>query len=155
MDRDDPRLARDAVDGLDEDEYFWALMAPAWDDADAGTPGQRLLAVTTYLVRDVENGGMHQAAWNRTPAELDEAIAALERLGATAHAATAREAVRLLLGEHPPASLDDRRALLDALDRDEVVERLEPLDERLYDERRLRPHFRRYVDEHPHEFFRD
>lgn len=155
MGPDDPRLSREAVEGLDDDGYFWELMAPAWDDAGAGTPGQRLLAVTTYLVRDVENGGMHQAAWNRAPAELDEAIAALERLGAAEHAAAAREAVRLLLGGQPPATLDERRALLDAADRDEVVERLEPLDERLYDERRLWPHFRRYVDAHPHEFFRD
>ena len=75
MGLDDPRLSREAVDGLDDDGYFWELMAPAWDDAGAG--------------------------------------------------------------------------------RDEVAERLGPLDDRLYDERRLWPHFRRYVDAHPHEFFRD
>jgi hypothetical protein len=150
----DPRLPRETLHGMDDDEYFWTLMAPAWDDAGAGTPGQRALAVTTYLVRDVENGGMWQALWNRTADELAEVVAAFERLGAAEHAATVRAATRLLLGDDPPRDEEARRAALERHPRDWVVDRLEPLDERLYDETRLWPHFRRYVDAHPSEFFR-
>ena len=155
MKQPDPRRARAEMHGLADDEYFWEMMVPAWDDASAGTPGQRLLAVTTSLVRDVENGGMQQALWNRSGGQAEEAIAALERLGAAEQAAAARAAVRLLLGDAPPAALHARRAVLDAHPRAWVNEQVEPLDERLYDETRLWPCYRRYIDAHPAEFFRD
>jgi GNAT superfamily N-acetyltransferase len=151
----DPRRTRAELRSLTDDEYFWRLMMPAWDDASRGTPGQRLLAVTTTLVRDVENGGLHQALWNRTHDAVAEVVAALERLGALDHAAAVRTASELLLGDHAPTDLGARRSLLGARASEEMIARLEPLDRRLYDERRLWPYYRRYVAAHPAEFFRD
>lgn len=130
------RRTRAELRGLPEDAYFWELMAPAWDDAGVGTPGQRALAVTTALVRDVENGGLRQALWNRTSEALAEALAALERLGATEHAAAVRAAATLLLGEGPPAGLEARRAALGDRVPAWAAARIEPLDRQLYDERR-------------------
>ena len=151
----DPRLSRREVEALPEDEYFWALMEPAWDDAGAGTPGQRLLAVTTYFVRDVENGGHHQALWNRDADELAEVVAAFERLGAAGHAEVVRRASDLLLGKDPPRNHDLRRALLGRHDREWIDDHVGPFDERMYDETKLHPHFRAYIAAHPDEFFRD
>ncbi|WP_284349076.1 DMP19 family protein [Roseisolibacter agri] len=151
----DSRLTRDALHGLAADAYFWALMAPAWDAPDGGTAGQRALAVTTYLVRDVENGGLHQALWNRTAEQLAEALSALDRLGATEHAAAVRAAVALLLGDRPPDAREARRAVLGDRASEQARERLAPLDEQLYDETRLWPYYRRYIAAHPAEFFRE
>jgi hypothetical protein len=149
------RRARTELRHVADDEYFWELMAPAWDDPSGGTPGQRALAVTTYLVRDVENGGLHQALWNRTAEELAEALDALDRLGASGHAAAVRAAATLLLGDRPPAELEARRAALGDRVAEWALARLEALDQQVYDETRLWPYYRRYIDAHPAEFFRD
>jgi len=151
----DRRLRRADAEHLSDDDLFWDLMAPAWDDASHGTVGQRLLAVTTYLVRDVANGGFHQALWNREADVWDEAVAALGTLGATEHANAARDASRLLLGDHPPRVLDERRERLDRIGRSWVAQHVGPLDERMHDETRLWPHYRAYIAAHPDEFFRD
>jgi hypothetical protein len=152
---DDPRLPRARIEGQPDDAYFWALMAPAWDEPSTGTAGQRLLAVTTAFVRDVENGGLHQALWNRTGEALAEVVAALDRLGASDHAAAVREATLLLLGDPPPVELAARRAALGARLPAPLVARLEPLDRRLYGEHRLWDHYRDYIAAHPAEFFRE
>ncbi|HEX6745774.1 MAG TPA: DUF4375 domain-containing protein [Longimicrobium sp.] len=155
MEFSDPRRSRREVEALPEDEYFWALMEPAWGDAAGGTPGQRLLAVTTYFVRDVENGGHHQAIGNRDADELAEVVAAFERLGAAGHAEIVRHASELLLGRNPPHDFDLRRALLDRHDGEWIDDHIGPLDERMYDETKLHPNFRAYIAAHPDEFFRD
>jgi hypothetical protein len=151
----DRRLRHADAEQLSDDDLFWDLMAPAWDDASRGTVGQRLLAVTSSLVRDVSNGGFHQALWNREADAWEEAVVALQTLGATEHASAARDASRLLLGDDPPRALEERRQRLDGMDRSWVVQHVGPLDERMYDETRLWPHYRAYIAGHPDEFFSD
>lgn len=151
----DPRISRADVASLDEDGYLWALMEPAWDDYGAGTPGQQALASVTYFVRDVENGGLSQALWNRDPIQVQHVITGFDRLGATEQAEIVRSAVRLVFGDQAPHTLETRRSILDKLSREWEESNLYPLDQQLYDETRLYPYFRRYIEAHPDEFFRD
>lgn len=150
------RLTRASVIGLSDDDFFWALMEPAWNDSNVGTAGQQLLARVTYFLRDAENGGLAQALWNRDAAEVAQVIADLERIGAEDQAVTVAEAERVLFPDMPsPASLDERRALLDRHELEWWAEQLAPFDARLAEETALWPHFRRYLEAHPAEFFRD
>ena len=150
----DSRLNRDIVAKLPEEELFWALMAPAWDGPGTGTPGQRALACVTYLVRDVDNGGLEQAIWNRDKEQLDEVHQALVLLGADEHGHMLQRAERELLGPRPPAGLEARRELIDSYTSEWLEEHLEPLNQQFYGEERLYPSFRDYIAQHPGEFFR-
>lgn len=151
----DPRVFRNQVLNLDEDEYYWVLMEPAWHDHPAATVGQRFLAIITYFFRDVANGGLHQALYNFDPADVDRVLEGLDKLGASEQAAAVRSAIKLLLGESPPASLDERRALLETYSERWLDKNIEPLNEQLYDESRMWPYYRQYVKKHPSEFFLD
>ena len=150
----DTRLTRDMVAKLPEEELFWALMAPAWDGPGTGTRGQRALACVTYLIRDVDNGGLEQAIWNRDKEQLDEVHQALVVLGADEHAQLLRRAEEALLGPRPPAGLEARRDLIDRYTREWLDEHLEPLNHEFYGEERLYPSFRDYIAQNPGEFFR-
>jgi Domain of unknown function (DUF4375) len=155
MTRSDTRLLRSTVEHLSDDEYFWTLMEPAWDEQSRGTLGQRILATTTYFIRDVGNGGLEQALWNFDPAEVKFVINCLDLLGATRHAAVLRAGLLTLLGDSPPSTLEERRTIIDALTREWLDEHVEPLNEQLYDEESLWPYYRKYIEQHPVEFFRE
>jgi len=153
--RSDTRVLREKVHRLSEDEYYWVLMEPAWGERRSGTPGQRVLASTTYFLRDVANGGLEQALWNFDAADVALVLESLDKLGASGQAAAVRAAIELLLGKSPPESLERRRALIDKRSRHWLDKNMEPLNELLYDEARLWPHYQQYIEEHPSEFFRD
>ena len=151
----DTRVTRDSVQALSEEERFWALMAPAWDGPERGTRGQRVLACVTYFVRDVDNGGLEQAIFNRDAGELAEVHRALAALGADRLAQLLQSAEQALLGSRPPASLEERRVAIDEHPGEWLDERIEPLNEQFYGEEQLYPHFRQYIARNPDEFFRD
>ena len=130
-------------------------MEPAWGGRTAGTPGQRMLASTTYFLRDVANGGLEQALWNFDPADVNLVLESFDKLGATEQAATVRTAIKLLLGKSPPASLEQRRALIDNYSRQWLDKNIEPLNKQLYEEERMWSYYRQYVEQHPSEFFLD
>ena len=155
MKRSDTRLSRTSVAHLTDDDYFWTLMEPAWGSQSKGTNGQRILACTTYFIRDVGNGGLEQALWNFDAAEVDSVIESLDQLGATRHAALVQSGLRALLGDSPPSTLEERRAIIDGRSREWLDKHIEPLNKQLYDEESLWPHFRQYVERHPSEFFFD
>ncbi|MCK8503185.1 MULTISPECIES: DMP19 family protein [Myxococcus] len=150
------RLARASIERLPPEERLWKLMEPAFDhSAQVGTHGQRVLALTTYFIRDVENGGLDQALYNFDPAAVDFVLKAFDELGADAHAATVRAGLLALFGATPPATRNERRRIIDERPRAWLNEHLDPLSNQLMDEERLRSRFLRYVDAHPSEFFRD
>ena len=155
MKRGDTRVLRRDVHRLPEDEYYWALMEPAWGEREAGTSGQRVLASTTYFVRDVANGGLEQALWNFDAADVDLVLESLVKLGASKQAAVIRAAIKSLLGQSPPKSLERRRALIDKRSRQWLNQNIEPLNVQLYDEAGLWPHYRQFIKANPSEFFRD
>ncbi len=146
-------LLRTSLEHLPDDEYFWTLMEPAWGKQSKGTPGQRILASTTYFIRDVGNGGLEQAFWNFDPAEVDFVIKSLDQLGAVQHATVVRSGLRTLLGDSPPPTLEERRDVIDARIREWLDEHIEPLNEQLYSEESLWPYYRKYIEQHPSEFF--
>jgi Domain of unknown function (DUF4375) len=150
----DTRVTRDSVRTLSEEERFWALMAPAWDGPERGTRGQRVLACVTYFVRDVDNGGLEQAIYNRDAGELEEVHRALATLGADRLAQLLLSAERALLGRRPPASSEERCTLIDQHPEEWLDEHIEPLNEQFYGEEQLYPHFRQYVARNPDEFFK-
>jgi hypothetical protein len=153
--RSDTRVLRKKVNHLSEDEYYWALMEPAWGERAAGTPGQRVLASTTYFLNDVANGGLEQALWNFDPADVDLVLESLDKLGASEQAKVVRAAMRSLLGKAPSESLARRRALIDKRSRQWLDTNIEPLNRQLYDGSRLWPYYHQYIEEHPSEFFLD
>jgi hypothetical protein len=153
MKHGETRVLRTSVQHLSEDEYYWALMEPAWGELTAGTSGQRVLASTTLFLRDVANGGLEQALWNFDTAYVNLVLESLDKLEASEQAAIVRAAIELLLGESPPESLEQRRALIYTPSQQWLDENILPLSEQLYDEARLWPHYQRYIDEHPSEFF--
>ena len=155
MKRRDTRVLRKKVLNLSEDEYYWALMEPAWGERTAGTSGQRVLASTTYFLRDVANGGLEQALGNFDAAYVDLVLESLDKLGASEQAAAVRTAIKLLLGISPPASLERRRALIDKYSRRWLDKNIEPLNKQLYEESLLWPYYQEYVERHPSEFFLD
>ena len=155
MTRSDTRVVRSSVEHLADDEYFWALMEPAWGEQFKGTVGQRILASTTYFIRDVGNGGLEQALWNFDPAEVDFIIESLDLLAATRHASVVRAGLRILLGDAPPPTLEERRVIIDSHIREWLDEHIEPLNEQLYEEESLWHYYRRYIAHHPVEFFRE
>ena len=151
----DTRLSRSSVEHLPTDEYFWTLMEPAWDDQSKATLGQCILAKVTYFIRDVGNGGLEQALWNFDPTEVDFVIESLDQLGAMQHVALVRTGIRMLFGDSPPATLEERRTIIDARTRQWLDNHIEPLNEQLYREESLWPYYRRYIEQHPLESFRE
>ncbi|MFP2929666.1 DUF4375 domain-containing protein [Pyxidicoccus sp. 3LG] len=150
------RLTRASVEGLPPGERLWKLMEPAFDhDAKAGTHGQQVLALTTFFIRDVDNGGLDQALFNFTPTAVDFVLRSFDELGADEHAATVRAGLLALFGTAPPETLKERRRILDTRPRAWLDEHIDPLSERLYDEGKLEAFFLRYVDAHQSEFFLD
>ncbi|MBN8465134.1 DUF4375 domain-containing protein [Corallococcus exiguus] len=152
----DTRLPRASVEGLPVGERLWRLMDPAWGhDAVEGTHGQQVLALTTFFIRDIGNGGLDQALYNFAPSSVELVLRSFEELGAAGHAALVKRGLDALFGSHPPGTLEARRRILDTKPRAWVDEHLGPLSEQLQGEEKLESCFLRYVDSHPSEFFSD
>lgn len=152
----DTRLTRASANGLPKDGLLWRLMEPAWGhDPTEGTRGQRMLALMTYFIRDIGNGGLDQALYNFDPPEVDFVLRSLDEVGAVEHAAAVRSGLRAYFGEKPPATLEERRQIIDQHPRTWIDQHIDPLSRLLDDEGALEPYFLRYVEAHPVEFFID
>ena len=152
----DTRLTRESIQGLSDAERLWRLMEPGWGhEPGNGTHGQQVLALTTFFIRDVCNGGLDQAFHNFSPSAVEFILRSLDELEATEHAAAVRAGLHALFGPHPPETLARRQRLLETRSREWLDEHVEPLNKRLYNEERLEPYLLRYVESHPSEFFRD
>ncbi|WIG95714.1 DUF4375 domain-containing protein [Myxococcus sp. SDU36] len=113
------------------------------------------LALTTFFIRDVGNGGLDQALYNFSPSDVNFVVKSFDALGAAEHAATVRAGMLVLFGATPPETQNERRRILDARPRAWLNEHIDPLSERLVGEERLEDCFLRYIDAHPSELFRD
>jgi hypothetical protein len=160
----DFRIPRSTVDGLDEAEFFWALIEPVWPDASVddelahialATPGQRALYIVTLCIREVCNGGLDQFFSNSSGMYADEVRKALRLLKANEHAAAFEKAMKVFPGARVPVDRDDRQSLLEAIPKARRKAIFKPLQEEFFGEERIWPYFQKYVDEHPSEFFAD
>jgi hypothetical protein len=158
------RIPRSIVDGLDEAEFFWALIEPVWPDASIedelahialATPGQRALYVVTLCIREVCNGGLDQFFFNSSGMYADEVRKALRLLGANEYAAAFENALKVFPGARVPVDQDDRQNILETIPKACRKAIFKPLQEEFFDEKRIWPYFQKYVDEHPGEFFVD
>ncbi|MCE9582829.1 MAG: DMP19 family protein [Planctomycetes bacterium] len=143
------------IAGLADDEMFWALLKPAWVNPKKGTRGQRAFACAIYFIRDLENGGIHQALTNRRPLEIQEVLTALDTLGADSHAQHVRKCINEVFGAKPPTDFNAWRDKLGGLSHDWITKHMDPHGRPLDDETQLWPMFRRFIATHPEDFFTD
>jgi hypothetical protein len=160
----DFRIPQSSVEGLHEDDYFWALIEPVWPDASVeselkhiatATPGQRALYVVTLCIREVCNGGFEQFFFNSSGIYAREVRKALRLLAAEQHAAAFEKALEFFPGRQVPVDQELRQELLEAVSKSRRNTFFEPLNEAFYGEERIWPYFQKYVDTHPSEFFVD
>ena len=158
----DYRIPKASIEGKSEDAVFWAVIAKAWPDAEEfdvtkklqfATPGQRAILATTLFIREVDNGGLEQFFHNETGDIAQEVILGFERLGSPENAEIVRQALTFFGPGSAIASQSARRDSLQKTSRTEKDGFFEPLNQKLYGEPRLWPLFRRYLDQHPDEFF--
>jgi hypothetical protein len=159
----DFRIPRSSVDGLDEGDYFWALIEKVWPDDAANelqrlrsaTPGQRALYVTTLCIREVGNGGLDQFFSNSSGMYAGHVRKAFRLLGAEEPAEAFEKALKIFPGGRAPVDEGERQSLLDEIPDERRKAFFKPLEEELFGEHRLWPYFQKYVDMHPSEFFVD
>ncbi|MFY2559747.1 DMP19 family protein [Corallococcus terminator] len=152
----DTRLRRESVEGLPVGDRLWRLMEPAWDhEAKAGTHGQQVIALTTFFIRDIGNGGLDQALYNFGPSAVEFILKSFDELGAAEHSTVVRAGLHALFGLSPPGTQEERRRIIDARSRAWLDEHIDPLSDRLYGEEKLEAFYLRYIDAHVSEFFQD
>lgn len=160
----DFRIPRSSVDGLDEAEFFWALIEPVWPDTsvedelahvESATPGQRALYVVTLCIREVCNGGLDQFFRNSSGMYADEVRKGLRLLNAIEHATAFEQALKVFPGAHVPIDQEERQAILESIPKARRKAIFRPLQEEFFGEERIWPYFQKYVDTHPSEFFSD
>jgi uncharacterized protein DUF4375 len=149
----DTRIPQRDVRGLSDDALFEKLLGVAYEHQDSLTPGQALIARLVSFIRDVDNGGITQALWNRDLDETEQVIGDFEVIGAAEHADAVRQAVRTLAGGRWPASDADMESRLERISIDWIEANMTRYDEMLYFENRLWPHFNLYLVAHPNDFF--
>ena len=158
------RISRADVAAADDGELFWALVERTWPAKESedcpehlarATPGQRALYATMLFAREVDNGGLKQVLWNMEPWFIELAVKGFLRFGAKNHASAVRAALLAFFGKRPPRDLEKRRAIIASKNRQWLDKVIEPLNERLYNEERLWPYWRRYLKAHESEFFSD
>lgn len=152
-------VKRDVLDAI-IDPIWFGLNTPYEPDPRLAelTPGQRALYALRWTEAEVGNGGFDQYFTNSTGYLLPEAQEGARTLGSLEWATLLDEA-RDIFGTDYPRDREERTARLEALGED-VQARLDDLDGRLYDlayapERNLGALSRRYVEQHPEEFFTD
>jgi len=147
---------------MDEADFFWALIEPLWPDASVrnelrhiakATPGQRALYVLTLFMREVDNGGLEQFFFNSSGMYSEEVQKALRLLGAHDQLSAFEAALEIFPDGTVPEDQEERTDLVEAIPKQQRKRFFESLNERLYGEERLWPHFQRYIDAHPEEFF--
>jgi hypothetical protein len=142
------------------EQLFWG---PTGTDADKayvaqGSPGQRVLFVMTLFARLVDNGGL-MSFYESSPFYSSDVMEAVTLLEFSDMKKVFAESLELLCkGEAAPEDSESGRRMLQALTEEEI-ERLDEITGRLYDgsgvEDRLFPYFKKYVDTHPEDFFKN
>jgi hypothetical protein len=163
----DYRIERTAANQADYAQLFYDIEKSFWGptgtDADKGyvaqgTPGQRALFVMTLFARLVDNGGL-MSFFGCASFYATEVTEALELLQFREMQLAFAEGLALVCkGKAAPGDEDTGRGMLEALTEDEV-EKLDTITKFLYDgsgvEERLFPYFKKYVDLHPKDFFKN
>jgi hypothetical protein len=157
--KNDFRIPRATVEGMDDGSLFWALIEPIWPDTEVdelqriaqGTPGQRAFYATTLFMRETDNGGVEQFFYNSSGMYLQFVLEGFRVLEAFNHLGALHEAMSLFPEGIVPLDRDDRIRAVEKIPKD----RFEPMNGKLYGEERLWPIFRKYLKEHPEEFFKD
>jgi hypothetical protein len=158
----DFRISRSSTDGLDEADYFWALIEPVWPDSSvedelehilSASPGQRALYVVTLCIREIDNGGLYQFLYNSSGMYAAEVRKAFRLLGTDEHAAAFAKALKIFPNSRAPVDWGDRQEILESISKARLKTFFKPLEEELYNEYRIWPYFHKYVDMHPNEFF--
>lgn len=158
----DYRVPRSAVDGLEGDDFLWAVIEPTWPDSSvhdelhhiaAATPGQRAIYTVTIFMRELDNGGLEQFYFNSSGIYAQAVLEGLRLLGADGDADIFQRSFAVFPNGQVPEDWRDRRAALSAIGRDELRHHFVPLEDQLYGEERLTPYFHAYIEKHPEEFF--
>jgi hypothetical protein len=159
----DYRISASSVVGMNDGNLFWTIIEPVWPDVQdpeistklsRATPGQKAILAATIFVRELDNGGFAQFFWNESGDVVAEVIAGFERLGSPDRANVVRQALTFFGSNVSVADQQVRRDLLDKRSRADKDAFFDPLNEKLYGEMRLWPLFRRYLEQHPEEFFK-
>ena len=144
----------------DIETSFWGPTGTEKDKAYVaqGTPGQRALFVMTLFARLVDGGGL-KSFFECASFYCSEVTDALSLLQFPEMQQAFAEGLAVVCkGEAPPSDEENGRRMLDALTEDDTGE-LDAITERFYDgsgvEERLFPYFKKYVDAHPEDFFKD
>jgi hypothetical protein len=155
----DYRIPRKSVYGTSDGNLFWTVIEKVWPDIaepdemkrlQHATPGQAALFVVTLFIREVDNGGLEQFFWNSSGDLGDEVIKGFERLGSPERAEIVRQALTFFNSAPSTPNQSVRREFLSKKSKVEKNAFFEPLNENL-----LWPLLRRYLDNHPEEFFVD
>jgi len=162
---EDFRIPRATTQNMSDEELFWAVIEPIWPDSEVhdelkriehGTPGQRALYATTLFAREVDNGGLAQFLSNSSGKYAKYVEEGLQLLRADTLLAIFLEALRLFPKGDVPVDSEIRRNLINGL-LSSNRKIFGKLDEQIFQnasvEEQLYPYFKKYINEHPAEFF--
>src|SRR5262249_32215993 len=147
----DFRIPRSKVAGLDESDYFWALIEPVWPDDPSmsledelahislATPGQRALYVVTLCIREVCNGGFEQFFCNSSGMYASEVREGLRLLGADEYAAAFEKALKVFPEAEVPLDQEERQSVIEWIPKARRSAFFAPLEEEFYEEHRIWP----------------
>jgi hypothetical protein len=163
----DFRISRSVVRGFDDDSLFWAVVEPIWPDMRVqnelahiaqGTAGQRAVYSTMLFAREVDNGGLQQFLGNSSGLYWRNVVEGLELLGADKHLSALNIILAVFPESAPSLEQGERQAVLRNLDETQKKS-LRDAEDSLYRaggfEQLLVPLWKRYIEAHPAEFFRD
>ncbi len=161
----DYRISASDVTGMDDGGFAWAIIEKAWPDVQEpdisvkcknATRGQRAVLAATLCQREVDNGGLEQFFQNETGDIVAEVISGFEALGMKDRADLLRRARAFFPANVQVEDQQSRRNYLAGVPASTRSAFFDPLDQEFYadSEPKLWPHFRKYVDQHPEEFFR-
>lgn len=167
----DYRIRRSAVDGMDDANLAWKVIAPLWDALSASanpkkeqetlaqaTEGQRLLIGLDWCQKEVRNGGFEQFFLNSTGVLWLEALEGFRRIGAEPYAALLEQALGIFPDGEAPLARTARTKLLRSLPKDRRRSLFEPLEDAFFQLLRskewdLEKYRAAYVRAHPEQFF--
>jgi hypothetical protein len=150
-----------------DEGLFWAVVEPIWPDASVndesphiakGTPGQQAIYATTLFAREIDNGGLAQFLGNSSGIYTNTVIEGFQRLGAHELLEPLLAGLSVFFGGEVPVDSEARRQRIYRLS-DSELQFFDNVDNRLYQgssvERRLCPYFKRYIDAHSEDFFKE
>ena len=161
----DYRISATDVTGMDDGSFAWAIIEKAWPDVQEpdisvkcknATKGQKAVLAVTFCQREVDNGGFEQIFHNETGGIIGEVISGFELLGMKNRADLVSRARAFFPASVQIEDQQSRRNYLAGVSASARSAFFDPLDQEFYadSEPKLWPFFRKYVDQHPDEFFR-